>query len=176
MAEREIDFFGSWNLGPAARIHVEPDWRGIHPDFSGMHFAMTQCRDHYVCPAGKLLVFSKANNLPHGGVDQFYGDSCRLWSVRISRALLSTTVTVASPAHLRQPNLLTGTKQPRVWRTSPDSPASECGTIFSHLPGSDVPRHATGLHKFAANGNKSGPCPFNSRVSVSGLIVDNRAP
>jgi hypothetical protein len=29
-------------------------------------------QDQYVCPAGKLLVFSKANKLPHGGKDRFY--------------------------------------------------------------------------------------------------------
>src|ERR1700681_4842748 len=33
MAEREVDFFGSWNPGPAAKKRTEPDWRGIHPEF-----------------------------------------------------------------------------------------------------------------------------------------------
>lgn len=32
MAEHEIDFFGSWNPSPAARVPTEPDWRGIHPE------------------------------------------------------------------------------------------------------------------------------------------------
>lgn len=72
MAEREIDFFGSWNPGPTARIHVEPDWRGIHPEFQRDAFRYDTVQDHYVCPAGKLLVFSKSNKLPHGGEDRFY--------------------------------------------------------------------------------------------------------
>ena len=71
MAEREIDFFGSWNPGPAARTYTEPDWRGIHPEFQRNAFRY-DTEDVYVCPAGKLLVFGKANKLPHGGEDRFY--------------------------------------------------------------------------------------------------------
>lgn len=72
MAEREIDFFGSWNPGPAAKKHTEPDWRGIHPEFQRDAFRYNAEQDHYVCPEGKLLVFGKANKLPHGGEDRFY--------------------------------------------------------------------------------------------------------
>lgn len=72
MAEREIDFFGSWNPGPAARTYTEPDWRGIHPEFQRNAFRHDTVQDVYVCPAGKLLVFGKANKLPHGGEDRFY--------------------------------------------------------------------------------------------------------
>ena len=72
MAEREIDFFGSWNPGPAARTYTEPDWRGIHPEFQRDAFRYDTVQDVYVCPAGKLLVFGKANKLPHGGEDRFY--------------------------------------------------------------------------------------------------------
>jgi len=72
MAEREIDFFGSWNPGPAARTYTEPDWRGIHPEFQRNAFRYDTVQDVYVCPAGKLLVFGKANKLPHGGEDRFY--------------------------------------------------------------------------------------------------------
>ena len=72
MAEREIDFFGSWNPGPAVRTYTEPDWRGIHPEFQRDAFRYDTVQDVYVCPAGKLLVFGKANKLPHGGEDRFY--------------------------------------------------------------------------------------------------------
>jgi hypothetical protein len=72
MAEREIDFYGPWNPGPAAKRHTEPDWRGIHPEFQRDAFRYDAVQDHYVCPAGKLLVFGKANKLPHGGEDRFY--------------------------------------------------------------------------------------------------------
>lgn len=72
MAKREIDFFGSWNPGPAARTYTEPDWRGIHPEFQRDAFRYDTVQDVYVCPAGKLLVFGKANKLPHGGEDRFY--------------------------------------------------------------------------------------------------------
>jgi transposase len=72
MAAREIDFFGSWNSGPAAKKHTEPDWRGIHPEFQRDAFSYDSAQDRYVCPAGRLLVFSKANKLPHGGEDRFY--------------------------------------------------------------------------------------------------------
>lgn len=72
MAERKIDFFGSWNPGPAARTYTEPDWRGIHPEFQRDAFRHDAVQDVYVCPAGKLLVFGKANKLPHGGEDRFY--------------------------------------------------------------------------------------------------------
>jgi hypothetical protein len=72
MAEHEIDFFGSWNPGPAGQKHIKPDWRGIHPEFQRDAFCYDSAQDHYVCPAGKLLVFGKANKLPHGGEDRFY--------------------------------------------------------------------------------------------------------
>jgi len=72
MAEREIDFFGSWNPGPATKKHTEPDWRAIHPEFQRDAFRYNTEQDHYVCPEGKLLVFGKANKLPHGGEDRFY--------------------------------------------------------------------------------------------------------
>ena len=72
MAEHGIDFFGSWNPGPAARVPTEPDWRGIHPEFQRNAFRYDTVQDHYVCPAGKLLLFGKANKLPHGGEDRFY--------------------------------------------------------------------------------------------------------
>lgn len=72
MAEHGIDFIGSWNPGPAAKKRTKPDWRGIHPEFQrdGFHYDAEQ--DHYVCPAGNLLVFGKSNKLPHGGEDRFY--------------------------------------------------------------------------------------------------------
>jgi transposase len=72
MAEREIDFYGSWNPGPAAKKRTEPDWRGIHPEFQRDAFRYDASEDHYICPAGKRLVFGKANKLPHGGEDRFY--------------------------------------------------------------------------------------------------------
>ena len=72
MAERGIDLYGSWNPGPAARKPTQPDWRGIHPEFQRDAFRYDAQQDHYVCPAGKLLKFGKANKLPHGGEDRFY--------------------------------------------------------------------------------------------------------
>jgi len=72
MAEREIAFFGSWNPGPPAQRRTKPDWRGIHPEFHRDAFRYDSAQDRYVCPAGKLLVFGKANKLPHGGEDRFY--------------------------------------------------------------------------------------------------------
>jgi transposase len=72
MAEHEIDFFGSWNPGPAAKKRTTPDWRGIHPEFQRDAFRYDAEQDHYVCPEGKLLVFGKANKLTHGGEDRFY--------------------------------------------------------------------------------------------------------
>lgn len=72
IAEQKIDFFGSWNDGPASKKLTEPDWRGIHPEFHRHAFSYDPAQDHYVCPAGKLLVFSKANKLQHGGEDRFY--------------------------------------------------------------------------------------------------------
>ena len=48
MAEREIDFFGSWNPGPAARTFTEPDWRGIHPEFQRNAFRYDTVQDVYV--------------------------------------------------------------------------------------------------------------------------------
>jgi transposase len=72
MAEHGIDFFGSWNPGPAGQQHIKPDWRGIHPEFQRGAFRYDSAQDHYVCPAGKLLVLGKINKLPHGGEDRFY--------------------------------------------------------------------------------------------------------
>ncbi len=72
MAESEVDFFGSWNPGPAAKKRTEPDWRGIHPEFQRDAFHYDVEQDHYICPAGKLLLFGKVNKLPHGGEDRFY--------------------------------------------------------------------------------------------------------
>jgi transposase len=72
MAEHGIDFFGSWNPGPVGQKHIKPDWRGIHPEFQRDAFRYDSAQDHYVCPAGKLLVLGKTNKLPHGGEDRFY--------------------------------------------------------------------------------------------------------
>ncbi len=72
MAARGIDFYGSWNPGPATRKQTQPDWRGIHPEFQRHAFRYDAQEDQYICPAGKLLKFGKANKLPHGGEDRFY--------------------------------------------------------------------------------------------------------
>ena len=72
MAERGIDFYGSWNPGPAGKKRTQPDWRGIHPEFQRDAFRYDAQQDHYICPADKLLKFGKANKLPHGGEDRFY--------------------------------------------------------------------------------------------------------
>lgn len=72
MAEQGIDFIGSWNPGPAGKKRTRPDWRGIHPEFQRDGFRYDTEQDRYVCPADNLLVFGKANKLPHGGEDRFY--------------------------------------------------------------------------------------------------------
>jgi len=140
MAEREIDFFGSWNPGPAAKKHTEPDWRGIYPEFQRDAFRYSAEQDHYVCPEGKLLVFGKANKLPHGGEDRFYKASRADCGPCVHRERCCPGISKAGDTMLRK--LLVGSAQYILGPFGPDTDLRRYGLRLCKRGGKNAKKRA----------------------------------
>jgi transposase len=68
MAEREIDFYGSWTQ--AAKTDGSKNKQ--HPEFRKEAFTYDADEDRYRCPAGNFLIFSRRQAQENGTVQRIY--------------------------------------------------------------------------------------------------------
>lgn len=71
MAEREIDFVGSWR-DTSAMVDAQYERRGIAPEFRSEAFRYDARKDKYVCPAGKDLPYISTDDRQPGTTQVMY--------------------------------------------------------------------------------------------------------
>jgi transposase len=71
MADREIDFVGSWR-DTSAMVDAQYERRGVEPEFRSEAFRYDEEEDKYVCPAGKDLPYISTDDRRPGTTQVMY--------------------------------------------------------------------------------------------------------